>query len=88
MLTRSLFQLSSGLALAVKKVLERPFTISASSELENYAGCAYVEDRIKGHYYEEVKQITTYRNAPSRLRVLAINPTESPAYIHRLMKDL
>ncbi|GAA3032781.1 helix-turn-helix domain-containing protein [Actinokineospora globicatena] len=68
---------------------EGTFTLlSAPPELENYAGCAYVEDRIKGHYYEEVEQITTYRNALTRLRVLAINPTESPEYIHRLIKDL
>lgn len=68
---------------------EGTFTIlSAPPELHNYPGCAFVEDRIQGHYYEELEQIMTYRNDLTRLRVQAIKPDETPAFIQQLTKDL
>jgi transcriptional regulator with XRE-family HTH domain len=68
---------------------EGTFTIlSAPPELENYPGCAFVEDRIKGHYYEEQEQLTTYRNVLTRLQVQAIKPEDTPDYLQQLAKDL
>lgn len=77
------------LSVGVHTGTEGTFTLlSAPPELENYPGCAFVEDRIKGHYYEELEQITVYRNALTRLRVQAIKPDDSVAYIHQLAKEL
>ncbi len=68
---------------------EGTFTLlSAPPELENYPGCVYVETLIKGYYYEELEDITRYRNALTRLRVQATKPKDSPAFIRRLAKDL
>ncbi|GAA3010379.1 DUF5753 domain-containing protein [Actinokineospora diospyrosa] len=62
---------------------EGTFTLlSAPPELETTLVCVTSKTASR-------EQITTYRTTPlTRLRVLAINPTESPAYIHQLMKDL
>lgn len=68
---------------------EGTFTIlSAPPELENYPGCVFVEDLIRGHYYEELDQITKCRNALTRLRVQATKPEETAAILHKLVKDL
>lgn len=65
------------------------FTIfSAPAELENYPGCVFVEDHVKGHYYEEPEQLTTYRNALTRLRIQATKPEDTVAYLHQLAKEL
>ena len=65
------------------------FTIlSAPPELEHYPACVYVEDHIKAHYYEEPDQLTKYRNALTRLRIQATKPEDTPAWLHRLAKDL
>ncbi|MBA2322577.1 MAG: helix-turn-helix domain-containing protein [Pseudonocardiales bacterium] len=62
--------------------------LTAPPELENYAGCVYAEDHIKGHYYEEPEQLTRYRNALTRLRIQATKPEDTKAWLHRLAKDL
>lgn len=68
---------------------EGTFTLlSAPPELENYPGCVYVETLVKGYYYEELEEITRYRNALTRLRVQATKPEDSPAFIRQLAKDL
>ncbi|CAM3961604.1 helix-turn-helix transcriptional regulator [Kibdelosporangium persicum] len=68
---------------------EGTFTLlSAPPELENYPGCVYVETLVKGYYYEELEEITRYRNALTRLRVQAIKPEDSPAFIRQIAKDL
>ncbi|MGW5054530.1 DUF5753 domain-containing protein [Actinokineospora sp. NPDC004072] len=58
------------------------------AELENDQGVVFAETRVKGYYYEEPEQITRYRDVLTRLRVQAINPKDTPAYIHRMMKEL
>lgn len=58
------------------------------AELENDSGVVFAETRVKGYYYEESEQITRYRNALSRLRVQAVSPADSPAYVQRIMKEL
>ncbi len=68
---------------------EGTFTLlSAPPELENYPGCVYVETLVKGYYYEELEEITRYRNALTRLRVQATKPEDSPAFIRQLAKEL
>lgn len=68
---------------------EGTFTIlSAPPELRNYPGCAYVEDRIRGHYYEEQEQISTYRNVLTRLRIQATKPEDTVSYIRQLAEEL
>jgi transcriptional regulator with XRE-family HTH domain len=68
---------------------EGTFTLlSAPPELENYPGCVYVETLVKGYYYEELEEITRFRNALTRLRVQATKPEDSPAFLRRLAKDL
>jgi hypothetical protein len=62
--------------------------LSAPPELENYPGCVHVEDLAKSHYYEEKEQLATYRNALNRLRVQATKPEDTPAYLHKLVKEL
>jgi transcriptional regulator with XRE-family HTH domain len=58
------------------------------SELENDPGVVYVDTRVKGYYYEDPEQIMRYRNALARLRVGAIKPADSPAFIRRIGKEL
>lgn len=68
---------------------EGTFTLlTAPPELENYPGCVYVETMVKGYYYEEQEEITKYRNALTRLRVQAIKPEDSAAYIRQIAKEL
>lgn len=68
---------------------EGTFTLLvAPPELENYPGCVYVETLVKGYYYEELEEITKYRNALTRLRVQATKPEDSPAFIRQIAKDL
>jgi transcriptional regulator with XRE-family HTH domain len=68
---------------------EGTFTIlSAPPELQSYPGCVFVEDRIRGHYYEEPQQLTRYRNDLTRLRVQATKPEETASYLHQLAKEL
>lgn len=68
---------------------EGTFTIlSAPPELRNYPGCAYVEDRIRGHYYEEQEQISTYRNVLTRLRIQGTKPEDTVSYIRQLAEEL
>ncbi len=62
--------------------------LTAPPELHNYPGCVFVEDRIRGHYYEEPEQILTYRNDLTRLQVQATRPEETAEYLHQLAKDL
>jgi hypothetical protein len=77
------------LEVGVHTGTEGTFTIlSAPPELYNYPGCVFVEDRITGHYYEEPEQIMIYRNDLSRLRVQAIKPDETAAFIRRLIEEL
>ena len=62
--------------------------LSAPPELHNYPGCAFVEDRIRGHYYEDPEMILTYRNDLTRLQVQATRPEETLPFLHELAKDL
>lgn len=62
--------------------------LSAPPELQNYPGCAFVEDRIRGHYYEEQEQISTYRNVLTRLRIQATKPEDTVPYIRQLAEEL
>jgi len=67
---------------------EGPFRIlSAPPELENYPGCVVVEDRVGVRYYDEPAPLMTYRNDLARLRVQALKPEESVAYLHHLLKE-
>jgi DNA-binding XRE family transcriptional regulator len=61
--------------------------LSAPPELHNYPGCVFVEDRIRGHYYEDPDQILIYRNDLARLRLQAGKPDDTPTYLHQLTKD-
>lgn len=68
---------------------EGTFTIlSAPPELQNYPGCVYVEDRIRGHYYEAPEELLTYRHDLARLLVQALRPDESRALIQALAEEL
>ncbi|MFD9889938.1 helix-turn-helix transcriptional regulator [Amycolatopsis sp. NPDC059027] len=68
---------------------EGTFTIlTAPPELANYPGCVYVETLVRGYYYEELEEITQYRNALTRLRVQATKPKDSPTLLRRIAKDL
>jgi len=65
-----------------------PFRIlSAPPELENYPGCVVVEDRVGVRYYDEPAPLMNYRNDLARLRVQALKPEESVAYLHHLLKE-
>jgi hypothetical protein len=67
---------------------EGAFTVlSAPPELHNYPGCVFVEDRVRGHFYEEPDQLMAYRNDLSRLRVQALKPEESLGFLQQLVKD-
>lgn len=67
---------------------EGSFTIlSAPPELQHYAGCVTVEDRLQVRYYDEPGQLTTYRNDLARLKIQALKPEESLAHLHRLVKE-
>jgi hypothetical protein len=43
----------------------------------------FVEDRIRGHYYEEPQHLTRFRNDLTRLRLQATKPEETAAYLHQ-----
>jgi transcriptional regulator with XRE-family HTH domain len=62
--------------------------LSAPPELHNYPGCVFVEDRIRGHYYEDPEQILQYRNDLTRLQVQAAKPGQTAAFLHEIAKDL
>ncbi|WP_214408155.1 helix-turn-helix domain-containing protein [Pseudonocardia lacus] len=62
--------------------------LSAPPELHNYPGCVFVEDRIRGHYYEESEQILQYRNDLTRLQVQAAKPGRTAALLDEIAKDL
>ncbi|MGQ0840011.1 helix-turn-helix domain-containing protein [Actinokineospora sp.] len=61
--------------------------LSFPPELENDPGVVYIDTRVKGYYYEDQEQIVRYRNALARLRVQAVKPADSPAFIHRIAKE-
>jgi transcriptional regulator with XRE-family HTH domain len=66
-----------------------PFRIlSFPAELEHDPGAVYAETKIKGYYYEEPEQLSTYRDTMTRLQVQAITPEQSPAFIHRVAEEL
>lgn len=58
------------------------------TELEHDPGAVYVETKVKGYYYEEPGEIATYRDAMTRLRVQAIKPGRTPAFINRVAEEL
>jgi transcriptional regulator with XRE-family HTH domain len=69
--------------------VEGTFTLlTFPSELENDPGAVFAETRVKGYYYEDPEQIALYRDALARLRVHALKPADSPAFIHRIAKEL
>jgi len=67
---------------------EGTFTIlSAPPELQYIPGCVTVEDRIRMQYYDEPGHLMTYRNDLARLKIQALKPEESVAYLHQLAKE-
>jgi DNA-binding XRE family transcriptional regulator len=62
--------------------------LSAPPELDNYPGCAFVEDRIRGHYYEDPQHLLQYRNDLTRLQVQAARPEETTEKLHEIAKDV
>lgn len=46
------------------------------------------EDRIRGHYYEEHEQTSTYRNVLTRPRIQATKPEDAVPYIRQLARPL
>jgi transcriptional regulator with XRE-family HTH domain len=62
--------------------------LSAPPELHNYPGCVFVEDRIRGHYYEDPEQLLQYRNDLTRLQVQAAKPEETLELLHEMAKDV
>jgi transcriptional regulator with XRE-family HTH domain len=62
--------------------------LSAPPELANYPGCVFVEDRIRGHYYEDPQQLLQYRNDLTRLQVQAAKPEGSLEMLHEIAKDV
>lgn len=69
--------------------VEGTFTLlTFPTELEDDPAAVFTETKVKGYYYEEPEQIMRYRNALSRLRVQAIKPADSPAFIRRIAKEL
>jgi transcriptional regulator with XRE-family HTH domain len=69
--------------------VEGTFTIlSFPEELEHDPGAVYVQTEIKGYYYEEPGEIAAYRDAMTRLRVQAIKPGRTSAFINRVAEEL
>jgi len=64
------------------------FTILSFSELEHDPGAVYVQTKIKGYYYEEPEELSTYRDAMTRLQVQALTPKQSSAFIHQVAEEL
>lgn len=62
--------------------------LSFPAELEHDPGAVYAETKIRGYYYEEPEELVAYRDALTRLRVQAIKPGKSPAFIHRVAEEL
>lgn len=56
-------------------------------ELPGDPGTVYVQNRLKGVYYEEPVEIDEYRQILTRLRAEAITPTESPLVIARIAEE-
>lgn len=64
------------------------FNILSFSELEHDPGAVYVQTKIKGYYYEEPQELSTYRDAMTRLQVQALTPKQSSAFIHQVAEEL
>jgi transcriptional regulator with XRE-family HTH domain len=59
----------------------------APPELVNYPGCVTVEDRLGVRYYDEPAPLLTYRNDLARLKIQALKPEESVAYLSQMLKE-
>ncbi|WP_188316432.1 helix-turn-helix domain-containing protein [Solihabitans fulvus] len=57
-------------------------------ELPGYPGAVYVETRLRGHYYEEPAEIAEYHEVFTRLRTQAGSPSDAPATIARIAKEI
>lgn len=62
--------------------------LSFPAELAHDPGAVYVETKIKGYYYEESEELSTYRDAMTRLQVQALTPKQSSAFIHKVAEEL
>jgi transcriptional regulator with XRE-family HTH domain len=57
------------------------------TEFENDPGVVYVETRVRGIFYEELDDIRVYRKVFDLLRVDALRPKGSIAWISQLLKE-
>lgn len=65
------------------------FTVlSFPAEFVGDPGVAYTESRISGTYYEDLAEITRYRETLTRLQVQARRPEETPAILARRIEEL
>lgn len=51
-------------------------------------GVIYIESRIRGTYYEDPSEIANYRDAWSRVQLLALSPTDSRELLTRQAKEI
>lgn len=56
-------------------------------ELPGDPGTVYVQNRLKGVYYEEPAEIDEYRQILTRLQAEAVTPAESPFVIARIAEE-
>ncbi len=69
--------------------LDGGFTVlTFPQELVHDPGCVYVEGLVKAAYFEESAQVRAYRDAVTRLRVLADKPQDFPQWVKKAMKHL
>lgn len=61
--------------------------LTAPPELVNYPGCITVEDRLGVRYYDEPTALLTYRNDLARLKIQALKPEESVAFLRQMLKE-
>jgi transcriptional regulator with XRE-family HTH domain len=68
--------------------LDGTFTVlDFPRELPNDPGTVYVQNRLKGAYYEEPVEIDEYRQILTRLQAEAVTPAESPLVIARIAEE-
>jgi transcriptional regulator with XRE-family HTH domain len=76
------------LASGAHSGLDGTFTVlDFPLELPNDPGTVYVQNRLKGVYYEEPAEIDEYRQVLTRLQAEALTPAESPLVIARIAEE-
>ncbi len=69
--------------------VEGTFTlVTFPPELASDPGVVYVDNRVRGIYYEDPAEILLYRQVLTRLQVQAISPEESPAMIEQIAEEI